>query len=213
MFPRINPTTTPSWKALQEHHALMKGVHMKELFAKDPERFSKFSLSVPDIAFDYSKNIITEETRQLLLQLAVDCQLEDAIRAMFNGEKINETENRAVLHTALRNFSEVPLKMDGSDVMPEIRAVLRQMKDFCARIHSSEWKGYTGKKIKHIVNIGIGGSDLGPVMVTEALRPYWKKGIQTHFVSNVDGTHIAETLKKVNPEETLFLVASKTFTT
>ncbi|MBI3883674.1 MAG: glucose-6-phosphate isomerase, partial [Sphingobacteriales bacterium] len=155
----------------------------------------------------------TDKTVALLLQLATECQLPAAINAMFDGEKINTTEDRAVLHTALRTFSGKPVLIDGKDVMPEIKAVLAQMKSFCAKIHSGEWKGYTGKKIKYIVNIGIGGSDLGPVMVTEALKPYWVEGIQTYFVSNVDGTHIAETLKKVNAEETLFLIASKTFTT
>jgi glucose-6-phosphate isomerase len=220
MFPKINPTTTPSWQALQQHYAEMQSVHMEDLFATDANRFSKFSLAVTDIIFDHSKNIITEKTMRLLLQLAADCKLKDAIDAMFSGEKINETENRAVLHTALRNFSGKAVKTDGKDVMPDVKAVLDQMKGFCEKVHNGEWKGYTGKKIRYIVNIGIGGSDLGPVMVTEALRPYWINSpsgdggnIQPYFVSNVDGTHIAETLKKINAEETLFLVASKTFTT
>ncbi len=213
MFPKIDPTTTPSWQALQEHHAEMKSVHMEDLFATDAERFNKFSLGLPDIVFDYSKNIISEKTVKLLLGLAVDCKLGDAIEAMFSGEKINETEKRAVLHTALRNFSGKPVITDGKDVMPDVKAVLTQMKDFCEKLHSGEWKGYTGKKIKYIVNIGIGGSDLGPVMATEALKHYWVKDIEPYFVSNVDGTHIAETLKKVDAEETLFLIASKTFTT
>ena len=186
---------------------------MKDLFAADADRFSKFSMCAEDIVFDYSKNIITEKTMQLLLQLAADCQLPAAIDAMFSGEKINETENRAVLHTALRNFSGKPVSSDGKDVMPDVSRVLQQMKSFCSTIHSAEWKGFTGKKIKYIVNIGIGGSDLGPVMVTEALKPYWIDGIQALFVSNVDGTHIAETLKKVTADETLFMIASKTFTT
>jgi glucose-6-phosphate isomerase len=213
MFPKINPTSTPSWQALQQHFEEMKKVHMKELFSADANRFSKFAICTEDILFDYSKNIITEKTVQLLLELANDCQLPEAIKAMFDGEKINDTEKRAVLHTALRNFSDAPVLVDGKDVMPEIKAVLEQMKNFCSKIHSGEWRGYTGKKIKYIVNIGIGGSDLGPVMVTEALKPYWVEDIVTYFVSNVDGTHIAETLKKVNTEETLFLIASKTFTT
>ena len=213
MFPNTNPTSTPSWQALQQHYAEMKNVHLKQLFAADPARFNKLSTSQGDLVFDYSKNIITDKTIALLLQLASKCGLPAAIKAMFNGEKINATENRAVLHTALRNFSGRPVMVDGKDVMPDVKAVQQQMKNFCSKIHSGEWKGYTGKKIKYIVNIGIGGSDLGPVMVTEALKPCWVEGIQTYFVSNVDGTHIAETLKKITAEETLFLIASKTFTT
>ena len=191
----------------------MHRVHIKDLFKQDADRFKKFSLQFGDIVFDYSKNIITPKTLQLLLQLAEDCNLKEAIKAIFNGEKINETEGRSVLHTALRNFSGNPVLADGKDVMPEVHTVLNQMKVFSALVHSGEWKGFTGKKIKYIVNIGIGGSDLGPVMVTEALKPYWVEGIEPYFVSNVDGTHIAEALKKVTPDETLFLVASKTFTT
>ncbi|MEP7238736.1 MAG: glucose-6-phosphate isomerase, partial [Ferruginibacter sp.] len=213
MFPKVNPTTTPSWQALQQHKLLFENVQMKDLFFNDADRFSKFSVEMGDLLFDYSKNIITENTLEILLELAVDCKLKEAIEAMFTGEKINGTENRAVLHTALRNFSEKPVLTDDVDVMPSIQLVQEQMKKFCAAVHSGEWKGYTGKKIKYIVNIGIGGSDLGPVMVTEALKPYWIDGIETYFVSNVDGTHITETLKKVTAEETLFLIASKTFTT
>lgn len=213
MFPKINPTSTGSWQKLQSHFEEMKTVHMKALFATDADRFNKMSIRTKDILFDYSKNIITEKTLQLLLQLANDCDLNEAIKAMFEGEKINVSENRAVLHTALRNFSGKPVVVEGKDIMPDINAVLMHMKTFCSKIHSGEWKGYTGKKIKYIVNIGIGGSDLGPVMVTEALKPYWIEDIQTYFVSNVDGSHIAETLKKVTTDETLFLVASKTFTT
>jgi glucose-6-phosphate isomerase len=214
MFPRISPKETKAWQQLQNHHDTeMKEVHMRNLFQEDPDRFKKFSLQVDDILFDYSKNIITEKTMQLLLQLAEETQLKEAIEAMFNGERINETENRSVLHTALRNFSRKPVYSDGKDVMPEVMRVLGQMKSFCANVHNGTWKGYTGKKIKYIVNIGIGGSDLGPVMVTEALKPYWVKDIQAYFVSNVDGTQIAETLKKISPDETLFLIASKTFTT
>ena len=213
MFPKINPTTTPSWQALQQHKNLFENVQMKDLFFNDAERFDKFSIKMDDILFDYSKNIITENTLEILLELANDCKLKEAMEAMFTGEKINGTENRAVLHTALRNFSGKPVFTDDLDVMPAIKLVQEQMKSFCAAIHSGDWKGYTGKKIKYIVNIGIGGSDLGPVMVTEALKPYWVDGIETYFVSNVDGTHITETLKKVNAEETLFLIASKTFTT
>jgi glucose-6-phosphate isomerase len=191
----------------------MKSTHMRQLFQQDPDRFEKFSLCAPDLAFDYSKNILTTETISLLLQLANECGLKDAIEAMFNGEKINATEGRSVLHVALRANENEQYLVDGNNVVADVHKVLAQMEIFCAKIHSGEWKGYTGKPIKYIVNIGIGGSDLGPVMVTEALRPYWKEGIQTYFVSNIDGTHMAETLKKVTPDETLFLIASKTFTT
>jgi glucose-6-phosphate isomerase len=171
------------------------------------------NIQYDDILFDYSKNIITGKTLELLLQLAEECKLKDAISAMFNGDMINATEHRAVLHTALRNFSKQPVYTEGSDIMPEVKKVLRKMKSFCEAVHNGEHRGYTGKRIKYIVNIGIGGSDLGPLMVTEALKPYKVEDIETFFVSNVDGTHIAETLKKVNPERTLFLIASKTFTT
>jgi len=216
MFPKVSPKDTKAWQELQNHYDQeMKSVHMRQLFAEEPGRFEHHSLWLNDseILFDYSKNIFNEKTLELLRQLAVESKVSEAIEAMFTGEKINETENRSVLHTALRNFSGKPVLSDGKDVMPDVLRVLAQMKDFCGRIHSGEWKGYTGKKIKYIVNIGIGGSDLGPVMVTEALRPYWMEGMQAYFVSNVDATHIVETLKKVTPEETLFLVASKTFTT
>jgi glucose-6-phosphate isomerase len=214
MLPRINPTTTQAWFLLKKHYEdEMSRKHMRDLFAQDPDRFHRFSLCLNDLIFDYSKNIINPKTLQLLLQLADECKLKDAIHDMFAGLKINETEHRAVLHTALRNFSDTPILVDGKDIMPKIRKVLGQMKSFCDTVHSGKWKGYSGKKIKYIVNIGIGGSDLGPVMVTEALRPYWAEGITTFFVSNIDGTHITETLKKCKPEETLFLIASKTFTT
>jgi glucose-6-phosphate isomerase len=214
MLPRINPTNTQAWFLLKKHHEEeMSRRHMRDLFAADPERFQKFSITLGDILFDYSKNIINQKTLQLLLQLAEDCKLKDAIHDMFAGIRINETEQRSVLHTALRNFSDTAILVEGKDIMPRIRKVQEQMRKFCEQVHSGKWKGYTGKKIRHIVNIGIGGSDLGPYMVTEALKPYWKKDIEAHFVSNVDGTHIAETLKNLNPEETLFLVASKTFTT
>ncbi len=212
-FPKINPTTTAAWSELQKHFSEMQSLHMKDLFAQDADRFSKFSMCVKDIVFDYSKNILTQKTIDALLELATECKLKEAITAMYNGEKINVNEDRAVLHTALRNFSGNPIFMEGQDVMPAIKAVLKQMEVFCTDIHNGTHKGYTNKKIKYIVNIGIGGSDLGPVMVTEALKPYWIDGIQAYFVSNVDGTHIAETLKKINAEETLFLIASKTFTT
>jgi glucose-6-phosphate isomerase len=213
MLPKINPTQTSAWKALAAHFEILKSSNIKSHFDNDQNRFEAFSLTQGDILFDYSKNNINKTTIENLIQLANDCELPAAIKSMFDGEKINETENRAVLHTALRNFSSAPVLYDGKDVMPDIRKVLDQMNECCNNIHEGFWKGYTGKKIKYIVNIGIGGSDLGPVMITEALKPYWIKGIQTYFVSNVDGTHIAETLKKVNAEETIFLIASKTFTT
>ncbi|HDZ8914618.1 TPA: glucose-6-phosphate isomerase [Aeromonas hydrophila] len=209
----INPTQTQAWQALEAHFAANKETRLKDLFAQDPQRFDKFSLTFGgDILVDYSKNLITEETLKLLVDLAKETDLRSAIDAMFNGDKINMTEGRSVLHVALRNRSDRPIESDGKDVMPEVNAVLAKMKGFCEKIISGEWKGYTGKAIQHVVNIGIGGSDLGPVMITEALRPY-KNHLQMHFVSNVDGTHIAETLKKIDPETTLFLVASKTFTT
>ena len=214
MLSRINPTNTQAWFVLQKHYEEeMNRRHMRDLFAADPDRFKKFSITLGDILFDYSKNIINEKTLKLLLQLAEDCNVKQAIAEQFAGTPINETENRAVLHTALRSFDPTPILVDGTDIKPGIQKVRAQMEAFCAAIHSGSHTGYTGKKIKYIVNIGIGGSDLGPVMVTEALKPYWVEGIQTYFVSNVDGTHIAETLKKVTPDETLFLIASKTFTT
>ena len=209
----INPTQTAAWQALQKHFDEMKDVTIADLFAKDGDRFSKFSATFDDqMLVDYSKNRITEETLAKLQDLAKECDLAGAIKSMFSGEKINRTENRAVLHVALRNRSNTPILVDGKDVMPEVNAVLEKMKTFSEAIISGEWKGYTGKAITDVVNSGIGGSDLGPYMVTEALRPY-KNHLNMHFVSNVDGTHIAEVLKKVNPETTLFLVASKTFTT
>jgi glucose-6-phosphate isomerase len=213
MFPKINPTGTEAWNKLAAHAEKMKQVHMKTLFAEDGERFNKFTFTLIDIVVDFSKNLTTEETMQLLQQLAQECKVKEAIEALFEGDLINETEHRSVLHVALRNFSGKPIYSEGKNVMPEVQAVQEQMKRFCEQVHNGQWTGYTGKRIKYIVNIGIGGSDLGPYMVTEALKPYWVEGIQTYFVSNVDATHIAETLKKVTPEETLFLVASKTFTT
>lgn len=208
---KINPTQTFAWNALEQHKA--ENLTIPQLFAQDPQRFSKYSLQFADqILIDFSKNAINQHTLSLLHQLAEECDLKSATYAMFNGEKINRTEDRAVLHTALRNRSNTPVEVDGKDVMPEVNAVLEKMKNFCNRVISGEWKGYTGKAITDVINIGIGGSDLGPYMVTEALRPY-KNHLTMHFVSNVDGTHIAETLKKVDPETTLVLVASKTFTT
>ncbi len=213
MFPSISPEQTASWKSLKTNYEQAKDWKMNQLFAADIDRFKKYSIRHGDILVDYSKNIFTGETLSLLFQLAEECQVKDAREAMFNGERINKAENRQVLHTALRNFSGRPVVVDGKDIMPEVKAVNNQMKTFCAQVHNGDWKGFTGKKIRFIVNIGIGGSDLGPFMVTEALRPYTVPGIETFFVSNVDGTHIAETLKKLDPEETLFLIASKTFTT
>ncbi len=213
MLNNINPTQTKSWQNLSDHYAKINSIRMKDLFNRDPERFKKFSLRFNDILVDYSKNLITQETLQLLLGLAHESGVKAAIDSMFTGEKINGTENRAVLHIALRNRTNTPIKVDGTDVMPDVKAVLEKMKIFSDRIISGEWKGYTGKKITDIVNIGIGGSDLGPVMVTEALRPYAIDGLSVHFVSNIDGTHISETLKGLDPETTLFMVASKTFTT
>lgn len=213
MLPKINPTSTAAWALLKEHVAEMRSVKMRELFAADKNRFDQMNTRLDDILFDYSKNIVTDKTLGLLLQLANECKLKEAINAMFNGDIINATEQRSVLHTALRNFSKDPVYTEGNNVMPEVKKVLRKMKVFCEAVHSGEHRGYTGKRIKYIVNIGIGGSDLGPLMVTEALKPYKVEDIETYFVSNVDATHIAETLKKINPERTLFLIASKTFTT
>ncbi|MEH0873694.1 glucose-6-phosphate isomerase [Pectobacterium cacticida] len=209
----INPSQTAAWQALQTHFDTMKEVKISELFAQDSDRFTHFSATFDDLMLvDYSKNRITLETMDKLYALARETDLPAAIRAMFAGEKINRTEDRAVLHVALRNRSNTPILVDGKDVMPDVNAVLAKMKDFSERVIGGEWKGYTGKAITDVVNIGIGGSDLGPFMVTEALKPY-KNHLNMHFVSNVDGTHIAETLKPLNPETTLFLVASKTFTT
>ena len=209
----INPTNTQAWKALEAHQSQLAHTTIADLFKQEQNRFNDYSLTFENqILVDFSKNKINQETLKLLRQLAKESALDESINAMFTGEKINRTENRAVLHTALRNRSNTPVYVDGKDVMPEVNAVLAKMSAFCDRVISGEWKGYTGKAITDVVNIGIGGSDLGPYMVTEALRPY-KNHLNMHFVSNVDGTHIAETLKKVNPETTLFLVASKTFTT
>jgi len=213
MLPQINPIETKAWKALSTHFEKMQPLHLKQLFSENPNRFHDFHLQFGAILFDYSKNNINKETLELLQELAVECGLPQAIEALFQGEKINQTEQRAVLHWALRNFSAQPVVLDGVDIMPDIKRVLAQMKTCCEAIHNGIWTGFTGKKIKYIVNIGIGGSDLGPVMVTEALKPYQLKDIEVLFVSNVDGTHIAETLKKIKADETLFLIASKTFTT
>ena len=212
MLPNIDFTSTQSYKYLTNHYIDILTKSLKELFEADNQRFNKFSLQFENILLDYSKNRIDEETVALLIQLARECGVNKAIEAMFSGEKINVTEDRPVLHVALRNRSNKPVYVDGKDVMPDVNRVLQHMKEFSEAIISGEWKGYTGKPITDVVNIGIGGSDLGPVMVTEALKAY-KNHLNLHFVSNVDGTHIAETLKNLNTETTLFLIASKTFTT
>jgi glucose-6-phosphate isomerase len=206
-------TTSPIWRRLAKHQQEIAPRHMREMFQDDPQRFDKFSLKFNDILLDYSKNRITEETLSLLMQLARDCQVETWRDRMFSGEKINFTEKRAVLHTALRNRNNTPILVDGKDVMPEVNRVLKQMREFTERVRSGVWKGYTGKPITDIVNIGIGGSDLGPFMACTALKPYTKPELHAHFVSNVDGAHLGMTLQKCNPETTLFVVASKTFTT
>ena len=213
MLKNINPTTTAAWKKLQAHFEQTKDRTIKSLFEADPSRFDHFSKKFGnDMLVDYSKNLIDSTTMGLLRELAEECGVSDAIKAMFSGEKINRTEGRAVLHTALRNMSGKPVLVDGKDVMPDVKRVLAKMKAFSEKVISGEWKGYTGKSIKSVVNIGIGGSDLGPVMITEALRPY-KNHLEMHFISNIDGTHAAEVLKRCDPETTLFLIASKTFTT
>ena len=208
----INPTSTEAWGKLENHIWETKESKMKDLFAKDADRFNKFSITFNDILVDYSKNIITDETKKLLVELAEEIGLKDAIEKQFNGDVINVTEGRAVLHTALRNRSNTPVIVNGEDVMPGINRVLAQMKTFTETVVSGDWKGYSGKSITDVVNIGIGGSDLGPLMVSEALNSY-KTRLNLHFISNVDGTHVVETLKDLNPETTLFIIASKTFTT
>src|ERR1700761_5671265 len=212
MLPNIDFTATEAYKYLADHFIDVTSKNLKDLFKTDNQRFNKFSIRFNDILLDYSKNRIDEQTVALLIQLAKECRVKEAAEAMFSGERINMTENRPVLHIALRNRSNKPIYVDGKDVMEDVNRVLDQMKTFSESIISGEWKGFTGKAISDVVNIGIGGSDLGPVMVTEALRPY-KNHLQMHFISNVDGTHIAETLKTLSPETTLFLIASKTFTT
>src|SRR5690606_4736738 len=208
----INPTQTQAWKKLETHFQSIKNKSIQNLFDENKQRFEEFHTQFQDILLDYSKNRMDSETMNLLLELAEECQLKDAIEKQFSGDLINETENRAVLHTALRNRGNQPVLVDGKDVMLDVNSVLEQMKNFSAKVISGEWKGFSGKEITDIVNIGIGGSDLGPVMVCEALKHYQTR-LSLHFVSNVDGTHIAETLKALNPETTLFIIASKTFTT
>ncbi|MBS2024882.1 MAG: glucose-6-phosphate isomerase [Deltaproteobacteria bacterium] len=206
-------TAAPAWSALKAHHAAMADTHLRELFARDPDRFKKLTLRLGDLLIDYSKHRVTDETLGLLLQLARERGVEALRDQMFAGDKINLTEHRAVLHIALRNRGNRPILVDGQDVMPDVNGVLARMRAFADQVRSGAWTGATGKRIKHIVNIGIGGSDLGPVMASEALKPYWQDGLSAHFVSNVDGTHIAEALKHADAEETLFIIASKTFTT
>jgi glucose-6-phosphate isomerase len=209
---KINPAKCKSWEKLKKLRG-DKTLNLKELFADDKKRAKKYSIEFNDIFIDYSKNLVDDEIFKALTELANECHLKEWTEAMFSGEKINETENRAVLHTALRNFSGKPVFTDNHDVMCDIKKVLNKMKSFADKVSNGKWIGFKGLPVTDIVNIGIGGSDLGPVMVTESLKPYWKKGIKAHFVSNVDGTHIAETLKYLKPETTLFLIASKTFTT
>lgn len=213
MLHKKNPVECNAWKKLAAHYETIKNRQMADMFHENPERSSIFSVLFEDMFVDYSKNILDSETRAMLIELAEETKVHDAIEAMFSGEKINETEGRAVLHVALRNRSNTPIFLAGSDVMPEVNTVLNKIQGFSDLVISGKWKGYTGKAVTDIVNIGIGGSDLGPVMVTEALKPYWKPGIKVHYVSNIDGTHIAETLRNVSPETTLFMIASKTFTT
>jgi len=213
MLQNINPTETLSWPQLRDHQKEIQPIHLKELFAKNNARETEFSRSFEDILLDYSKNLITAKTMDLLFSWAREAKLKDAIQSMFVGDPINVTENRSVLHVALRNRSNFPIEVDGQDVMPAINEALQKIEIFSNQVNRGEWKGYTGLPITDIVNIGIGGSDLGPLMVTEALKPYAKDQLRVHFVSNVDGTHIAETLKPLSPETTLFLIASKTFTT
>lgn len=213
MLTNHNFTSLPAFAQLQAHYEQLQHTHLRDLFANDPERFNDFSLRFADMLVDFSKNRITNETLTLLTQLAEQAGLPEAIQKMFSGDRINATEDRAVLHVALRNRSNTPILVDGQDIMPDINEVLNRMKSFTERVRSGEWRGYTGKAITDVVNIGIGGSDLGPVMVTEALKPYASDSLRVHFVSNVDAAHIYETLQTVSPETTLFLIASKTFTT
>ena len=208
-----NPTNSPAWQALNEHFQEIFPLQMRDMFAEDPKRFDNFSLKFNDFLLDYSKQRVSKKTMDLLISLARQSEIETWREKMFSGEKINFTENRAVLHTALRNRSNKPVLVDGKDVMPEINRVLAQMRKFSDSVRGGQWLGYTGKRITDIVNIGIGGSDLGPVMVCTALKAYAKKDLNVHFVSNIDGTHLAQALEVCNPETTLFIVASKTFTT
>lgn len=213
MLPDIRPIDTQSWKKLEAHFQQIKHKHLKQFFSEDPSRAEKFSFTWEEFFVDFSKTHLTDETLRLLLELARETKVTEAIEQMFGGEKINQTEHRAVLHVALRNRVDNPIQVDGKNVMPEIQEVLRQIRDFSEKIRSGAWSGYTGKPIRNVVNIGIGGSDLGPVMVCKALQHYGHERLRMYFVSNVDGAHIYETLKQLDPEETLFLIVSKTFTT
>ncbi|MDH5800215.1 MAG: glucose-6-phosphate isomerase, partial [Gammaproteobacteria bacterium] len=206
-------TDSSAWGSLQIHWSTLKNLHMRELFAKDSDRFSRFSLQVDDFFLDFSKNRITTQTLELLLQLAQEVGLSQEIHRMFEGEKINFTEHRAVLHTALRNRSGEPVCVDNENVMPEVHGVLERMGVFATKVRSGEWQGYSAKRITDVVNIGIGGSDLGPKMVTEALRPFSSGDLNMHFVSNVDGADLGAVLQRLDPETSLFIVTSKTFTT
>ncbi|HEY8429224.1 MAG TPA: hypothetical protein VIL20_12645, partial [Sandaracinaceae bacterium] len=208
-----SPASTAAWKALSAHYESIRDVHLRELFARDPARAERMVLRLDDLYVDYSKNRVTDETLALLVRLAEERELPRWIERMFAGEAINVTEGRAVLHVALRNRSDRPIVTGGRDVMPEVRAVLAKMRAFTERLRSGEHRGHTGQTITDVVNIGIGGSDLGPAMVCEALRPYWRDDLRAHFVSNVDGSHLAETLRHLDPARTLFIIASKTFTT
>jgi glucose-6-phosphate isomerase len=207
------PTARPAWKALEAHHQTMSHVHLRQLFANDPGRGERFAAEGAGLYLDYSKNRVTDETIRLLLQLAEECGLRGRIDAMFSGEKINVTEDRAVLHIALRAAEGERFVVDGVDVVPEVHAVLNRMAAFSHQVRSGQWRGYTGKRIRHVINIGIGGSDLGPVMAYEALRHYSQRDMSFHFVSNVDGTDFAEATRDLPPDETLFIICSKTFTT
>ncbi len=213
MLENYSPVSTNAWRNLEAHYNELQPKHLRDLFAQDPERFNKLSFRFENMLFDLSKNRITEETLNLLTKLAEETAVPEAIESMFRGEKINATEGRAVLHTALRNFTDEQLVVDGENVLSEVRDVLQQMRNFCDKLHSGSWLGYTGKPINSIVNIGIGGSHLGPQMVFEALKKYKKPELEVYFISNVDGTDAAEALRKLDPETTLFIIASKTFTT
>lgn len=213
MLPNVNPLTTEAWASLEDHFENISNLRITDLFAEDKNRFKKYSIQWNDFLVDYSKNLVDDQTKGYLMDLADECGVPEAIKSMFSGEKINETEKRAVLHTALRSSESSPLKVDGVNIRPLIKKELDKMKAFTTKLHSGELKGYSGKRLRTIVNIGIGGSDLGPYMVTEALKPYWVDGIEAHFVSNVDGSHLHQVLQKIDPEETLFIIASKTFTT
>ena len=205
-------TTSKAWIALQTHYNETKNYSIRDAFKIDPDRFNKFSINFNEILFDYSKNRISEDTVSLLLKLASQAELKEKTQALFSGEKINTTEHRAVLHTALRNRSNQPIYVDGQDVMPDINKVLSKMRTFCESVRSGQWKGYTGKAITDVVNVGIGGSGLGPKMVSMALTPYSSSSLKVHYVSNIDQTNIIEVLKSLSPETTLFIIASKFLT-